>query len=103
MKRRHKFNAVAIEHDGIRFDSKMEARYYDILKAKQKAGKVAFFLRQVPLHISAKTRLVIDFQVFNEDGTVDFIDVKGQLTEAYKIKKREVELKYPIKIKEVKA
>jgi hypothetical protein len=64
-------------------------------------GDVVFFLRQVPLYLPGKTKLVVDFQVFNTDGTVSFIDVKGMRTDVYKVKKREVEATYPIEIEEV--
>jgi hypothetical protein len=101
IKIRHKFNAKPTVHDGIRFDSKKEARYYEQLKIRQKAGDVVFFLRQGPFHLPGKTRLVIDFIVFLADGTVEFVDVKGVKTEQYKTKKRQVEALYPIEIKEV--
>ena len=97
---RHKFGAKRTEADGIRFDSKLEAKYYAILKIlRDNTKEVLFFLRQVPLHLPGGTKLVIDFQVFWADGTVTFEDVKGMETDAFKIKKREVEAQYPIEIK----
>ena len=97
----HKFNAKPTINDGIRFDSKLEARYYTKLKQMQRMGEVVFFLRQVPLHLPGKTKLVVDFQVFYADGSVSFVDVKGMRTDTYKVKKREVEAAYPIRIEEV--
>lgn len=103
MKRvRHKFHAKPTEFDGIRFDSKGEARLYQRLKLQQAAGSVLFFLRQVPIHLPGGTRLVIDFLVFYADGTVKFLDFKGVETDGFKIKKREVEAMYPIEIELVK-
>lgn len=99
--RQHKFNAVATINDGIRFDSKKEASFYNDLKLREKSGEIIFFLRQVPLHLPGKTKMVVDFQVFNANGSVEFIDVKGMKTDIYKLKKRQVENIYPIKIKEV--
>jgi hypothetical protein len=58
----------------------------------------AFFLRQVPLHLPGGTRLVVDFLEFHADGTTHFVDAKGMKTEAFKIKKREIEAHYPITI-----
>lgn len=44
----HKFHAVATDHDGIRFDSKLEAAYYDHLCLLKKAGDVLFFCARYP-------------------------------------------------------
>ena len=106
-KLKHKFNAVPVLNDGIRFDSKLEARYYGVLKLMQREGSVLFFLRQVPIHIkgensSPNVKYVCDFQVFFADGSVEFIDVKGVETPEFKIKKKLVESNYPIKIKILK-
>lgn len=99
--RRHKFNAVKTELDGINFDSKKEAKYYIELKLRIKSGEVIFFLRQVPFDLPGKVKYRIDFQEFHSDGTVHFIDVKGKKTDMYIAKKKMVEALYPIKIEEV--
>lgn len=96
--KKHKFNAKATVVDGIRFDSKKEAQFYRDLKLLQRTGEVLCFLRQVPLHLPGNTKLVIDFLVFNTDGSVRFVDVKGMETETFKIKKRMVEELYPIEV-----
>lgn len=103
----HKFNAISTVNDGVRFDSKLEARYYDLLKLKKHEGSVLFFLRQVPFHIhgenqSAGVRYVCDFQVFYADGSVEFIDIKGMETPDFKMKKKLVEASYPVEIKVLK-
>lgn len=99
---RHKYHAKPMVNDGIRFDSKGEAKLYDQLKLQQKSGEVLFFLRQVPIHLPGGTKLVIDFQVFYSSGLVRFLDYKGMETDGFKIKKREVEALYPIEIELVK-
>ena len=99
---RHKFNAKPIEYDGIRFDSKKEAQYYNQLKLRQKAGDVIFFLRQVPFDLPGGVKYRVDFQVFLKDGTVEFIDIKGMETKEFILKKKQVEALYPIKIKVIK-
>jgi len=98
----HKYQAKPTVVDGIRFDSKGEARYYQELKLRQQAGEIVFFLRQVPFHLPGGTKLVVDFQEFHKDGSVHFVDFKGMETEAFKIKKREVEAAYPVTIEVVK-
>jgi len=95
---RHKYHAVSTKKDGKSFDSKMEGRYYDLLKLRQKAGEVIFFLRQIPFEIPGGKYLA-DFQVFLADGTVEFIDVKGIDTPMSKLKRKAVEEIYPVTIK----
>ena len=96
--KRPKYGNVITTVDGIRFDSKREARYYEQLKVRQRAGEVHFWLRQVPMHLPGGTKYVLDFLVFLRDGGVDFVDVKGRETKEFRIKKREVEHHYPIKV-----
>jgi hypothetical protein len=87
--------------DGIRFDSKKEARYYEELKIRQQLGEVSYFLRQVAIHLPGGTRLVVDFQVHFTDPELkpDYVDVKGKKTTAFLIKQREIEHHYPIRIR----
>ena len=98
---KHKFNAQAVEADGIKFPSKLERDCYEVLKMLQKAGVILFFLRQVPIHLTGGTKLVVDFQVFWADGRVTFEDAKGRETPVFKLKKREVEALYPFEIKTI--
>jgi len=98
VEKRPKYGNVITTVDGIRFDSKREARYYEQLKLRQQGGEVHFWLRQVPIHLPGGTKYVLDFLVFLRDGNVDFVDVKGRETKEFRIKKREVEHHYPIKV-----
>lgn len=97
-KPRHKFNAKPTVNDGIRFDSKKEAKRYEQLKLLQHDGEVLFFLRQCPFHLPGGVRYVVDFAVFWSDGHVSFEDVKGMQTPMFKAKKKQVEDLYPIEI-----
>jgi hypothetical protein len=98
---KHKFHAIPTTTDGIRFDSKKEARVYHALKMEMLVGDVVFFLRQVPFHLPGGVKYVVDFQVFMASGIVRFIDAKGMKTESFKAKKRMVEAIYPIEIEVV--
>lgn len=91
---RHKFNATATELDGLRFDSKKEARYYGQLKLRRATGEIIQFLRQVPFHLPGGVRYVCDFLEFHADGSVHFVDTKGVETADFKAKKRMVETLY---------
>lgn len=98
----HKFKAVRVEVDGLKFDSKLEARYYQELKIRVAAGEVSYFLRQVPIHLPGGVKYVVDFLVFFPDGSHEFVDTKGFETPEFKTKKKLVEALYPIQIKVVK-
>lgn len=86
--------------DGVRFDSKKEARYYEQLKIRVATGEVSYFLMQVPLRLPGGSKYVVDFQVFfTEPGRrEEYVDVKGTLTQVFRLKKREIEHQYPIRI-----
>lgn len=96
---KHKFHAVKCESDSIKFPSKLEKNYYEHLKLKQKAGEVLFFLRQVGFDIGGGVKYFCDFEVFYADGSVEFIDTKGQDTPLSIAKRKIVEDNYPIEIK----
>ncbi|MBT8362008.1 MAG: DUF1064 domain-containing protein [Deltaproteobacteria bacterium] len=98
MRPRHKFNAVPTITNGIKFQSRKEARYYEELLWRQKAGDIVFFLRQVPFHLPGGVTYRVDFQEFHADGTVHFVEVKGYETKEWKMKKRMVEELYPVTI-----
>lgn len=100
---KHKYGAKPTKRDNIRFDSKAEARYYDKLKLAQRAGELLFFLRQVPIHLPGNVRYVVDFVEFwapagDEPGDIVWTDVKGVETATFKLKRKQVEELYPIKI-----
>ena len=96
--RRSKHGNVVTTVDGIRFQSKREARLYERLKLQREAGEVSYFLRQVPMHLPGGTRYVVDFLVFMRDGRVRYLDAKGQETKLFRVKRREIQHHYPIEI-----
>jgi len=100
MTRRHKWGNVITERDGMKFHSKKEAEYYDILKTAQAGGYVSFFLRQVPFHLPGNVKYICDFLVFYTDGTAQVIDIKGKRTPAYIKNKKMVEALFPVTIEE---
>jgi hypothetical protein len=103
-----KYNAKTVELDGYIFDSKLEARYYELLKEKQKNDEILFF-RVQPIYQLQETfkkynktfrriDYIADFEVHHLDGSIEVIDVKGFETEAFKIKRKLFEHKYPYKL-----
>lgn len=104
-----KYHSKRTRVDGILFDSKKEADYYNDLKVQLKAGVIRGFCRQPEFILTTgfgKRRPVTykaDFIVFNLDGTVEIVDVKGMETDVFRIKKRLFENKFPgLELKAVK-
>jgi len=95
-----KFHAVLTECDGMKFQSKKEAKYYRELQARIHMGEVLYFLRQVPFHLLGGVVYRVDFMEIHKDGSLHFVDVKGFRTQTYKMKRRMVEASYPVKIQE---
>lgn len=94
----NKYGAKPQVIDGIRFASKLEANYYCKLKLRQKADEVVFFLLQVPFRMDGGSKYLVDFMIFNKDGSIQFVDTKGRDTPISKLKRKEVEAKYGITI-----
>lgn len=96
VKRKSKYNAVKTEVDGFKFDSKLEARYYRILKKQIENGEYYYFLRQVPFHLPGNYKMVVDFMLVGPEGPL-YVDVKGMPPIREWInKKKAVEAHYPV-------
>jgi hypothetical protein len=103
-----KYKSKKVEIDGHVFDSKIEARYYEQLKWLQEHNQILFFrlqpryLLQEAFRKNGKTfrkiEYIADFEVHHLDGSIEVIDVKGYETEAFKIKRKLFEKKYPHKL-----
>lgn len=110
--KRHKYNAQRTEVDGIMFDSKAEALYYQELLLLKRAGEVIDIQLQPRFILQdsftkngkkyPKVEYVADFLVTYGDGRQEVIDVKGYKTPVYKLKRTWFEAKYPeLTIREV--
>lgn len=91
----HKYSAQKCERNGLKFPSKAERNFYDLLVARQNSGNIIGFFRQIPLDLPGGLKYVMDFFVFNTDGTCDAFEVKGYETKEWLIKKKLVEETYP--------
>ena len=98
MRGKNKYHAIAVDIDNMRFDSKLEARYYNLLKVLVRSGQVEYFLRQVPFHLPGRVTYRCDFQVFWKAKEVTYVDVKGRDTPMSRLKRKQVEDLYPVKI-----
>lgn len=106
---RNKFGNRKTVVDGITFDSRAEAKYYEQLKWLKKAKQIKDFKLQPKFLLQEsfkkngntirKIEYKADFEIHNLDGSVEIIDVKGVETEAFKIKKKLFEKRYPYSLK----
>jgi len=96
-----KYRSKRVRVDGILFDSSKEANRYCELKILRDEGSVKIFFRQVPVDLPGGIIYRLDFLVFWKNGEVSHEDTKGFRTPEYKLKKKQVEALYPIKIEEL--
>lgn len=101
-----KYRAVPCYVDGIRFDSKKEARRYAELLLLDVHDEIVGLERQVPYDISIKgtriCRYYLDFRYHDaKTGKVHHEDVKGVRTPVFRLKKRMVEATFGFEIEEL--
>lgn len=106
---KNKYKNKKVEYDGIKFDSKMERDFYIHLQKLQANGTVyEFFLQKryviVDAYINAKgekvspSYYIADFEVHYSDNRIEVIDIKGQLTPLFNLKKKIFEARYPFSL-----
>ena len=102
--RKNKYNATKTVYNGVKYDSKKEAKYAQELDLLLNYGEVLKIERQVPFVIYINDKKIctykLDFKVTYDDR-VEYVDVKGYKTSIYRLKKKMVEAYYGIEIKEV--
>lgn len=96
-----KYNANKTSVDGHMFDSQKEADYYCQLKIRLQGKDIKGFCLQPIFILAPNLKYKPDFIVFNNDNSVEVIDVKGFKTKEYITKKKVFEDKYNLKIKEI--
>lgn len=90
-KSKNKFGAKKIEIDGVKFDSKREARRWQALRLELRGGAISNLERQVSYSIEVNGRLICkyiaDF-VYDRDGLTIVEDSKGHQTADFKLKRK---------------
>ncbi|MGM1003036.1 DUF1064 domain-containing protein [Acinetobacter haemolyticus] len=114
--KRNKFNAVKVELDGMKFDSKKEHKRYIELKAMQQRGEITQLEHHTKFELAPKTKLegekrakpalryFADFTYYNADGEYVVEDVKSLATRklaSYRTKKHLMSTVHGISITEV--
>jgi Protein of unknown function (DUF1064) len=111
----NKYHAIATVHDGIRFDSRKEARRYTELRLLEQAGQIHGLERQPVFPLLTTHHRggeVIQVGVYKADfryragptGVLVIEDVKSPATRktaVYRLKKKMVESAYGITVTEV--
>lgn len=105
--RQSKYKNKRTKISGKTFDSAIEARYYRYLNKMISIREVLSFERQVPFVVAESfekegrrfnaIRYYADFVVKYPDGHEEIIDVKGVLTDVFKIKRHLFEQRHPDK------
>jgi hypothetical protein len=87
--KQNKYKNTKTVVNGIKFDSKSEAEYYQTLSYHVKLGLIKSFEMQPKIYLSkAKILLKPDFYVIEKDGKSYYLDVKGTQTPVFRIKAR---------------
>lgn len=94
--------------DGITFDSKREARHWQELRLRERAGEISGLRRQVPFVLAQSVvlsgrkkpalRWIADF-VYVENGVQVVADSKGVETDTFRIKRHLMAAVHGVEIK----
>lgn len=94
----NKFNAKKTLLDGKNFHSQSEGDFYAELKLQERAGLIQGFDTQVKEELVAYGETIanyyVDFLVYHNDGTKEFIEHKGKQTPDWWIKWKMLTAKY---------
>lgn len=106
-KKRRKYGNEPTYIGWKKFDSRKEARFYQELMLRKKAGELKCVLRQVAFDLAEKEKLqyIADFVAIRPDNTIEAVyDVKSPATresDKYKIKKKLMRELWDVDIQEV--
>ena len=103
--RKSKYGNERVEVSGRKFDSRHEARVWEIMELRVKAGELAYVLRQVPFELPGGIRYFADFVAVAPDGRIEGVyDAKSEITRKNRVyinKRKQIKEIYGIEIKEV--
>lgn len=94
----NKYHAEKKKLDGYTYDSGFEGDYAAQLTVRTKAGDIERWERQFPVRIEHPTTrehiltTKVDFMVYHKDGSRELVETKGLPGEAWKIKKKLIEM-----------
>jgi len=91
----NKLHAVKTFSNGIKFDSKAEARHFEDLKLMLHSRTIRWFNRQPSFLLTGGVRYRPDFIVCDNQGVIWVEDVKGHPTKDFIIKSKQFRELYP--------
>ena len=100
-----KYNAKKVVIDGVKFDSQAEGRRYRKLKLLEKAGVIQELELQPRYDMELNGVKICFYKAdfrYIEDGELVVEDVKGMLTDIYKLKRKMMKAFHGIDILETK-
>lgn len=105
LERRSKFGNVKTVVDGVKLDSKREAKRYRELGLLLKAGEIDFLARQVRFRLPGGVEYVADFVygrnvMMHAEGVI-VEDAKGHRTQEFINKKKQMKAMHAIEVIEV--
>jgi len=94
-----KYHNAKTELRGVTYDSKKEAKYAEELYLRVCANDIYSWRRQVPLRLNVQghhiCKAVVDFVIMHNDGSIEYVEVKGYETAVYKLKRKLIAALYP--------
>ena len=96
--KRSQYGAVKTEVDGIKFDSKKEAKRWQELKLMEHANQIQDLERQVSLPLYVAEKKICTYRadfVYLQDGVLCIEDAKGYQTDVFKLKWKLAQAVFP--------
>lgn len=86
----NKFNAVRQTYNGHSYHSKKEAEYAAELDLRKKAKDIKNWRRQQKIELRVYGKLIcnyyIDFVIEHNNGLEEYVEIKGFITDVWKLK-----------------
>lgn len=97
-RKRSKYGNKPVVVDGERFDSQLEYRMCEWLKARVSQGEVLWYVRQVPFVLEGGVIYKADALAVLAAGGVDVLDAKGHLNQTSANKIKQVKARYGVEV-----
>lgn len=94
-----KYHNIKTEYKGVKYDSRREAEYAMELDWRVKAKDIKSWKGQekIPMIVNDKKicTYIIDFVIIHNDGSLEYVEVKGFKTAVWRLKYKLFEALYP--------
>lgn len=86
----NKYHAESSTHNGIPYHSKKEAAYASELDLRKKACDIKEWDRQIKISLDVNgfhiCNYYVDFKILHNDGSLEYVEVKGFETDTWRLK-----------------